>query len=479
MVRTPENSINRGILLAVIMISSFFNPFMGSAVNIALPSISDELHMNAVEISWIPMAFLLSAAVFLVPLGKLADIWGRRRMLLYGNIFFTISTIICAFSVSGSMLITARFLQGIGSAMSLSSGMAIIISAFPPEIRGRIIGWNTTAVYVGLSAAPLLGGFLTKTLGWSSLFYINAIAGLLVIAGITYSVKTEWAEAKNDKFDITGSVIYILSMSALMYGFSKLPGLPATLLTSCGLFGLAAFVIWEIRDQSPVLDIALFSRNKIFAFSNLAALINYAATFGITFVLSLYLQDVIGLDPLHAGLILVMQPIVMAIVASVSGRLSDRIDSQILSSLGMAIIVGGLVMLVFLTTSTSHAYLIITLFILGFGFGMFSSPNTNSVMSSVEKKYLGTASATLGTMRLTGQMFSMAIAALAIHIFIGNDHIHESNVDSFMQSVKVIFIVFAVLCTLGVFASLARGKKNGAINKGAEQPTSNTEYRSK
>jgi MFS family permease len=226
-----------------------------------------------------------------------------------------------------------------------------------------------------------------------------------------------------------------------------------------GAIGLIAFVLWELREKSPVLDIALFSRNKIFAFSNLAALINYAATFGITFILSLYLQDVRGLDPLHAGLILVMQPIVMAIVASVSGRLSDRIDSQILSSLGMAVIVIGLIMLIFLNTSTAYNYLILTLFILGFGFGLFSSPNTNSVMSSVEKRYLGTASATLGTMRLTGQMFSMAIAAMAIHIFIGNDHIHSATINSFMQGVRVIFIVFAVLCTLGVFASLARGKK--------------------
>ena len=455
-----EPYVNRGILLAVIMISSFFNPFMGSAVNIALPSIGHDLDMNAVELSWIAMSFLLSAAVFLVPFGKLADIWGRKRMLLYGNIFFTISTLLCAFSFSGELLITSRFLQGIGSAMSLSSGMAIIISAFPPEKRGRIIGWNTTAVYVGLSAAPLLGGFLTKTLGWHSLFYINAIAGVLVIAGISYGVKAEWAEAKSDRFDITGSLIYMPSMSALMYGFSKLPENYAIILTVAGALGLVAFVIWELRQKTPVLDIALFSRNKIFAYSNLAALINYAATFGITFVLSLYLQNVKGLNPLDAGLILVTQPILMAVVASISGRMSDRIDSRILSSIGMAIIVVGLIALVFLTTETSHAYLVGTLFLLGFGFGMFSSPNTNSVMSSVEKRYLGTASATLGTMRLTGQMFSMAIAAMAIHIFIGNAPISQVNFPDFMQSVRVIFIVFAVLCTLGVFASLARGSRN-------------------
>jgi MFS family permease len=243
-----------------------------------------------------------------------------------------------------------------------------------------------------------------------------------------------------------------------MYGFSKLPETSAVYLTAAGLAGIIIFVVWELRQKSPVLDIALFSRNRIFAFSNLAALINYAATFGITFVLSLYLQNVRGLDPLNAGLLLVSQPVMMAIVASVSGRLSDRIDSQILSSTGMAIIVIGLISLVFLNEGTGNLYLMVTLFVLGIGFGLFSSPNTNSVMSSVEKKFLGTASATLGTMRLTGQTFSMAIAAMAIHIFIGNSTI-SGNTTQFMGSVRVIFIVFAVLCALGVFASLARGKK--------------------
>ena len=454
-----DKQFNRGILLAVILISSFFNPFMGSAVNIALPSISRELSMNAVSLSWIAMAFLLSSAVMLVPFGKLADIWGRRKMLLYGNIFFTLATLLCGVSASGYMLIVSRFIQGVGSAMILSSGMAIVISAFPPEKRGRIIGLNTSSVYIGLSVAPLLGGVLTQTLGWQSLFYINASAGLLIIAGLIFGVKAEWAEAKNDRFDITGSVIYVMAMTSLMYGFSKLPGSFATVLTALGIIGLVIFVFWELHIKTPVLNIGLFRDNRIFAFSNLAALINYAATFGITFVLSLYLQNVKGLSPRDAGLIMVTQPVVMALVASISGRMSDRIDSRILSSLGMSIIVAGLVFLVFITTDTRSAYLIIALIVLGFGFGLFSSPNTNSIMSSVEKRYLGTASATLGTMRLTGQMFSMAIAAMSIHIFIGEAHINETNIPSFMHSVRVIFLIFAVLCFLGIFASLARGRK--------------------
>lgn len=454
-----SGKINRGILLAVIMISSFFNPFMGSAVNIALPSIGRDLSMNAVALSWIPMAYLLAAGIMLVPLGKLADIVGRRKMLLYGNIFYMIATILCSFSFSGGMLILARLLQGIGAAMMLSSSMALIVSAFPAEIRGKIIGFNTMAVYIGLSAAPWLGGLLTQYLGWQSIFYTNAIASLFVIVGIVFKVKSEWAEARNDPFDMKGTVIYVISMLALMYGFSKLPGNFALAVTIAGIAGLVTFAVIEERTECPVLDIKLFTRNRIFAFSNLAALINYAATFGISFVLSLYLQNVKGMNPSDAGFFLMIQPSVMALIGSVSGSLSDRVDSRILSSAGMAIIVVGLLMLAYLKIDTSSAYMVISLIILGFGFGMFSSPNTNSVMSSVERKYLGIASATLGTMRATGQMFSMAIAAMAINLYIGAAEINTGNTGSFMNAQRIIFLIFAVLCFLGVFASLARGKK--------------------
>jgi EmrB/QacA subfamily drug resistance transporter len=460
MEKKPEQHYNRGILLAVIMITSFFNPFMSSAVSIALPRIGNEFHMSAVALSWIAMAFLLSSAVLLVPFGKLADIWGRKRMLLAGNIVFTVFTLVCALSVSGRMLIFARVMQGFGSAMILSTGMALIISAFPAERRGRIIGVNTSATYVGLSAAPLVGGFITQHWGWHSLFYINAAAGVLIILGIVYGVKTEWAEAKNDRFDLAGSIVYLLAMSSMMYGFSQLPGKTGTLLTIAGAAGLIGFVVMQLKIATPVLDIRLFRDNKIFAFSNLAALINYAATFAITFVLSVYLQKVKGFSPVEAGMILVTQPVLMAIVASISGRMADRIDSRILASSGMGIIAAGLVLLVFLSPATEKPYMVGTLALLGLGFGLFSSPNTHSVMSSVEKKFLGTASATLGTMRLTGMMFSMAIAAMAIHLFIGEAAIDESTVPGFMRSVRTIFIVFSVLCAAGVFASMARGRRS-------------------
>jgi len=456
--KSQYTDINRNMLLFVILITSLINPFLSAAVNIALPRIGEEFSMNAVSMSWVAMSFLLASAVFLVPIGKAADILGRRKIFLYGNMVVAISSLFCALSVSGIMLIICRLVQGIGSAMIFGTGMAIITSAFPPHERGKAIGINVSAVYLGLSIAPFAGGFFTQLLGWRSLFLMTLPFAILVVIFVVLFFKSEWADARNEKFDYTGSVIYIIAVSLLMYGFSKLPETYAFFLTGTGIIGLVLFIRIELSRKYPVLDIRLFRANRTFAFSNLAALINYAATFAITFVLSLYLQYIKGMKPIQAGSVLVTQPFIMMIVASFSGRMSDRRDPRILSSLGMAIIVAGLVLLSFLEKNTGKVYIIFSLLILGTGFGLFSSPNTNAIMGSVEKKYLGIASATVGTMRLTGQMVSMGVATMIIHALLGEESISMSNHHLFLTSVRIIFILFSFLCFLGIFASLARGK---------------------
>jgi EmrB/QacA subfamily drug resistance transporter len=453
------SSINKNILLAVTLTSNFFNPFMGSAVNIALPMIGSEFKMNAIAISWVAMSYLLSSAILMVPLGKLADIIGRRTIFLYGNIVFVGGTLLCALAFNGTILIAGRLIQGIGSAMTFSTAMALIISAFPPNIRGKIIGYNVSAVYIGLSAAPFLGGMLAQSLGWRSLFLMNAIAGIFIIIAFSLKIKHEWVDASHEKFDFIGSILYGISVCALMYGISKLPDILAIVLTISGLVGLFVFISYEMKLKFPVLDIHLFLDNKVFAFSNMAALFNYAATFGVTFVLSLYLQYVKGLGPRDAGLFLITQPVCMALMASISGRLSDKFDSGKIASIGMSLVVIGIIFLIFLDDSTPIILIIPDLIILGLGIGLFSSPNTNAIMSSVEKKYLGVASATTSSMRLTGQLISMAISTLAIHLFIGKAVISRTNIQGFIQSIHLVFIVFAVLCFVGIFASLARNKR--------------------
>jgi len=360
-----QQGTSRRLILFLIIITSFINPFLGAAINIALPAISEEFSMGAVEMSWVAMAFLLFSAVFLVPLGKLADIKGRKLIFLLGNVLITVTSILCGLSQSGPTLISLRAIQGIGSAMVFGTGVAIITSVYPPKQRGKAIGITVTSVYIGLSLAPFLGGLLTQYLGWRSIFYMTVPFGLLVIWITVKYIKEEWADARGEKFDLAGSVIYLLSMSAFMFGVSRLPDTPAILLSVAGLLGLIGFIFLELKVKFPVFHIALLSSNRLFAFSNLAALINYATTFAITFLLSLYLQYVLDLSPRDAGIILVTQPVAMAVVASISGKLSDTYDPRILASAGMGIIVAGLILLTLLSQHSSITYLVIILAIVG------------------------------------------------------------------------------------------------------------------
>jgi EmrB/QacA subfamily drug resistance transporter len=459
--RTPEVSIHateKRIVLLIAVISGFITPFDGSAVNIALPTLGAEFHMDAIDLSWVATAYLLAAAVFLVPFGKIADIYGRKKVFLYGIAIFSLASLIMTMVPSTKMFIGIRVIQGIGSAMIFGTGVAIVSSVFPPGERGKALGIYITAVYIGLSIGPFLGGLMTQYLGWRSIFFVNVPIGILAVFLILWKLKGEWAECRGERFDLIGSVIYGASVVAVMYGFSLLPDLKGAALLAVGVIGMLIFALYEIKIPSPVLDIALLTKNRIFAFSNLSALINYSATFAVTFLLSLYLQYAKGFTPQHAGTILVVQPIVMAIISPIAGRLSDRVEPRIVASAGMASTAVGLFLLIFLTEATSLWYLAFTLIVLGIGFGLFSSPNTNAIMSSVEKRFYGVASGMNGTMRLLGQMLSMGIAMMIFAIFIGPVEITPEYYPKFVLSVHYAFTLFTVLCIIGVFASLVRGK---------------------
>ncbi|MEW6448405.1 MAG: MFS transporter [Bacillota bacterium] len=438
--------------------AAFLTPFTGSSINIALPLIQEEFSVNAIVLGWVSASFLLTAAMFLVPFGRIADICGRKRVFLYGIAIFTLFSLLCALSTSSFMLITSRLFQGVGGAMIFGTGVAILTSVFPPKERGRALGINVAAVYTGLSLGPFFGGVLCHYFGWRSIFMVNVPMGIAVILMILWKLKGEWAEARGEKFDFAGAFVYALALPAIMYGFSELPGTTGFLLIVVGILGLAAFVMWEARVNNPVLNVNLFRKNTVFALSNLAALINYSATFAVGFLLSLYLQYVKGFDTQHAGYILASQPVVMAVFSPSAGKLSDRMEPRLVASAGMAMATAGLFLLAFLYENTPVWFVVLVLVLLGLGFALFSSPNTNAVMSSVEKRYYGVASGTLGTMRLTGQMLSMGIAMLVFAVYMGDVKITARYYPAFLTSVRVAFIIFAGLCFGGIFASLARGK---------------------
>lgn len=451
-----EQKYNKLILITT-SLGAFLVPFMTSSVNIALPSISNELVINSAVLNWVALAFTLATAIFILPFGRVADIFGRKKLLFLGMSLFTLASLVCGVSVNALMLIVARALQGISGAAIAVTVVSILTSVFPSGARGKALGLNVAMTYIGLSSGPYLGGLLTKFLGWRSIFFISAFVGL-VIAISLLNLKQDWAEAKGERFDYLGSVIYAVSLVGIIAGFSMIRSFWGPILIVIGIIAIIIFAIFESRVKFPILTMSLFKNNKVVAFSSLAALINYSATFALSYLLSFYLQYNKGFDPSHAGLILIAQPLVMAIFSPIAGLLSDKIEPQKVASIGMVMTTIGLSFFIRLNNNTGLVYIIIALLILGFGFALFSSPNTNAVMSSVEKRYYGITSGILGAARTIGQALSMGIASSVLAVFIGNVQLSSENADSLLSAIRVTFTILALLCFVGIFASIARGK---------------------
>jgi EmrB/QacA subfamily drug resistance transporter len=440
-------------------LGSFLTPFMAASLNVGLPAMGRELRMSAGTVSWVASAFLLAAAVFTVPMGRIADIHGRRRVLLYGNVIFTVFSLLSAFAPSAAVMIAFRALQGLGGAMVFATGMAILTSVFPPGERGRVIGNTVTAVYMGLAVGPFAGGFLTQHFGWRSIFIVNFLLGVLLVVVMLWKLHGEWAEARGESFDLVGALVYGAMLIAWMLGLSKLDHIAGVGLLAAGVLGLVAFIVWELRSPSPVMQLSLFRSNPVFTLSSLAALIHYSATFAVTFVLSLYLQSARGFSAQDAGLILVAQPVMMALFSRTAGKLSDRFEPRLLASFGMSLTGVGVFLLSFVGMQTPRILLVANLLLLGFGFAFFSSPNANAIMSSLDRRHLGLGSGMLGTMRLLGQNFSMGIVMMLFGLYHLNARAIGPELQAqFVACLRAVFWVFSGLSLLGIFASLARGR---------------------
>jgi EmrB/QacA subfamily drug resistance transporter len=392
---------------------------------------------------------------------------GRKKVFLAGMALFTLASLGCGLARSASALIAFRTLQGVGGAMIFGTGLAILISVYPPGERGRVLGLNAAAVYTGLSVGPFVGGLLTHQWGWPSVFLASVPCGLVTTLVAWRGLKGEWTGGVSGRFDGVGSAVYGVALILLMTGLTASRAVVGLALVAAAVGAFALFIVWERRVANPVLDVSLLAENAVFAWSNLAALINYSATFAVTFLLSLYLQYIRGLDPSQAGLVLLTQSVVMAAMSPLAGLLSDRLEPRIVASVGMSLSVVGLSWFCFLREETPVAAIIGALVVLGAGFGLFSSPNTNAVMSAVEKRHYGVASATLGTMRLVGQMLSLGLAAAALAFFVGHAPITAAVHGRFISGVQAAFVIFTGLCVIGVFASLARGNLRPGGSKGS------------
>lgn len=397
--------------------------------------------------------FLLVSIVFLLPMGKLADRLGKRRIFFWGTILFTVSSFLCIFTPDMTFLLAARGLQGLAAAMLYATNMSIVALAFPPEKRGWALGWMVSMVYVGLACGPVLGGLLNYYAGWQSIFIFITLACLACVLATQQYLHEEWLAKDVTGVDGKGAVLYGIAMVLAMFGLSELANLSwawGALLG--GLFVFAFFVRHELHEKEPILPLYILVGNREFSLSNLAAMINYSATFGISFLLSIYLQSILGLSSREAGFMMLIQPIVMAMLSPVTGKLSDKYAPGKIASFGMSVTALGLVGLVAAVHLKSLWLVVPVVMVIGVGFALFAAPNNNAIMSSVPKKYYSLATSMLGTVRLVGQVTSVAIVTMIMSL--GWSFLTPSA--ELLRNIEISFIVFTILCVIGIVPSVAR-----------------------
>ena len=381
------------------MLSSFLTPFSSSALTLSLPSIGAEFASGPDILAWILSAYLVTSALCLLPMGKAADLYGKRRIYLIGLAGFTATNVIGALAGGVGALIVMRALQGFFASMLFATGMAILTLVVPKERRGFALGANVSVVYLGLATGPFLGGFINYYLGWRSIF------------------------------------VLITCLSAIAWGLAR----------------RYLAQEWITGGGHPMLPFHLLRTNREFRLSNLTAMVNYSATFAVSFLLSLYLQDVLGLSSREAGLILLLQPVVMAALSPACGHLSDKLPARLLVSLGMGLIACALLGLAAILRVDSLPFVAVLILVLGAGIALFNAPNNNAIMSCVDPADYSLATATLSAVRLLGQFASTLIVSGLLAIPWA-----AAPVENLRFGIAAAFVTFAVLSAAGIGPSLAR-----------------------
>ncbi len=457
--KTADRQRNPRTITGVIILTSFCSSFLGSSVNIVVPWISADLSVSAGAVGWVITVFSLATCGLSVPFGKLADATGKNRIFLLGLSLLCASCLATFWVRNFVLMLVLRFLQGVGAAMIFATNTAIIVGCHPPDQRGKAIGRMLSGTYLGLASGPVISGILNHWFGWQSAFLAVGAAVLisLVPAAVLLPIKEEIPQRPSGRQDIAGNLLFILMILSTMYGFASIGSgwWPFAMIAAGILLGLC-FVRTELRAPDPVIDVRIFQSTPAYTLSNLAALFNYCAAFSITYFTSLYLQVDKGLDSQNAGLILVCQPLVMALLTSRMGAASDRIAPYKLATAGMGICTVSLLIFSFMNGHTPVAAAVCGLLLAGLGMAVFSSPNMNAIMSCVDRSRYGVASSILATMRTLGQTSGIAITTILVNARLGDVTLKEAPLADFESTMHLAFRIFALICFIGMLMSLKR-----------------------
>lgn len=451
-------SIGKKYLLLISASGSLLAPFMVSSLIVAIPAIGKEFSMSAAEMSWMSTAFFLAASMFLLPCGRAADIFGVKRVFTLGIYVYFISALLAYLSPSSMTLTTARFLTGIGAAMIFGTSFAILSLSLPESERGQALGINIAGSLLGFALGFQAGGLLTYYLSWRWIFLLTLPIDLLVIALIHLKLPGECAFSKGQKLDLPGSVLIITMLFLIVAGSSALPSSRGVLSLLGGVTLFIVFIRWEMRTKSPVINPRLFIKNLPFAISNGAALTYYAGSFGVIFLFSLYLHYIGQLDARQVGLVLLVFTLIMSVLVSYAGKLSDRFSPSIITTTGILITLLGLLPLAFLDSATPLGLVLLEFLLIIVGEALFAPPIVKIILSCLPREMYGMGSSLEETMRLLGNAASMAIITVIFTIYLGESIIKTENFPGLLSSMRAIFSIFFVISTTSLILAASSRK---------------------
>lgn len=456
------------LIFGVVSTGTFMSTLTASIVNVALPPITIALHSDIGTAQWVVTAYLLVITSLLPLMGRLGDVLGRSKLFGYGFVGFTAASLLCGLANSIGMLTAFRVLQAIGAAALMANAMAIVTSFFSQNERGKVLGMIGTIVALGSLCGPGIGGLLVEAFDWHAIFFVNIPLGLLGYAGVRLVLPADRGR-QQEQIDYLGAALFAAGMASLLlalnYGTEW--GWLSLLTLGCIVFALgmfALFIRYEKRVAQPMLELSIF-KNRDFSTGNLAGLLSFMAMFSSNLLVPYFLHDIMAFSPAKIGLIMSAFPLVMAVVAPLSGILSDKVGSVALTTAGLGVLALGLVITAKLQVDSSLWLILASQALMGLGNGLFQSPNNNSVMSAVESRQLGVAGGINALARNFGMVCGTALAVAILEYQrtvslsgLGQPTLAQQTA-AFMDGYQAALFVGAGLAAIGMLISCKRAGK--------------------